>query len=264
MTVGLSRACLETLSALVVEFGLGMWLNLYAQVPSADQHAGVTQQIKNGPLSLTVHAGVGAVLFVAALVVLIMAVRARGARVIVLAVVGLGAIGGAAAAGELFVRDQQSKMSLAMAALTGIALLCYIYLQTLANAARMTQASPRRDDPAEPAPYLPRRPGVPRPRPAATTGPTAGWPDSRQGAPAGQYQSGYERPTRGQSRPPWETETSAQPVYPTTGSGAQPAYPPPGPPRARPSRNHPQQDWSGNNQQPRRRNSDDFGYPEQR
>ena len=111
MAVGLSRACLVTLSALVVEFALGMWLNLYAQVSSADQHAGVTQQIKNGPLSLTVHAGVGAVLLVAALVVLIMAVRARGARVIVLAVVGLGAIGGAAAAGELFVRDQQSKMS---------------------------------------------------------------------------------------------------------------------------------------------------------
>lgn len=264
MTVGLSRACLVTLSALVVEFGLGMWLNLYAQVPSADQHAGVTQQIKNGPLPLTVHAGVGAVLLVAALTVLVMAVRARGARVIVLAVVGLGAIGGAAAAGELFVRDQQSKMSLAMAALTGLALLCYIYLQNLTSAARIAQANPRRDEPAEPAPHLPRRPGVPRPRPAATTGATAGWPDSRQGAPAGQYQSGYERPARGQSRPPWETETSAQPIYPTATSGAQPAYPPTGPPRARPRRNQPQQDWSANNRQPRRRNSDDFGYPEQR
>jgi hypothetical protein len=261
--VGLSRACLVTLSALVVEFGLGMWLNLYAQVPSADRHAGVTQQIKNGPLSLTVHAGVGAVLLVAALAVLITAVRARGAREIVLAVVGLGAIGGAAVAGELFVRDQQSKMSLAMAALTGLALLCYIYLQTLTSAARTAQANPRRDDPAEPAPHLPRRPGVPRPRPAATTGPTADWPDSRQGAPVRRYQSGYERPTRGQSRPPWEIETSAQPIYPTTTSGAQPAYPPTRPPRTRPGRNLPQQDWPANNRQPRRRDSDDFGYPEQ-
>jgi len=70
---------------------------------------------------------------------------------------------------------------------------------------------------------------------------TAGWPDSRQGgAPVGQYQSGYQRPTRGQSRPPWETETSVQPIC------------------------LPQQDWPENNRQPRRRNSDDFGYPEQR
>lgn len=39
-TAGLGRACLATLIALVAQFGLGMWLNLYVAVPSSDQHAG--------------------------------------------------------------------------------------------------------------------------------------------------------------------------------------------------------------------------------
>jgi hypothetical protein len=155
---GLRRTCLATLIALVAQFGLGMWLNLYVQVPAADQHAGITQEIKNGPLLLTVHALVGTYLIGAAILLLVKAIRVRSRKVILPACAGLGAIFGAFIAGELFVKNGESTASLWMALLTGISLLCYIYLQALISAARMALTRPRRDDWAEPAPRLPKRP----------------------------------------------------------------------------------------------------------
>ena len=53
-----------------------------------------------------------------------------------LAAAGLTAIGGAFAAGEIFVRNGQSSASLAMAILTGVALLCYVGTLALATAAQ--------------------------------------------------------------------------------------------------------------------------------
>jgi hypothetical protein len=119
---GLGRACLAALIALVTQFGLGMWLNLYVTVPSSDQHAGIVQEITNGPLTLTVHALLGTFLIVAAIVLLIRAGRTRDTMAAALTAAGLGAILGAFAAGELFVRHGKSGASLWMAVLTGIAL----------------------------------------------------------------------------------------------------------------------------------------------
>jgi hypothetical protein len=171
---GLRRTCLATLIALVAQFGLGMWLNLYVQVPAADAHAGITQEIKNGPLLLTVHALVGTYLIGAAILLLVKAIRVRSRKVILPACAGLGAIFGAFVAGELFVKNGASKASLWMALLTGISLLCYIYLQALIGAARVALTRPRRDYRAEPAPRLPRRP-TPAPR-RPVSGPQPAYP----------------------------------------------------------------------------------------
>jgi hypothetical protein len=54
----------------------------------------------------------------------------------VLAAAGLTAIGGAFASGEIFVRNGQSAASLAMALLTGVALLCYIGALTWVSTGR--------------------------------------------------------------------------------------------------------------------------------
>ena len=142
-TAGLGRACLATLIALVAQFGLGMWLNLYVPVPSSDQHAGIVQEITNGPLALSIHALLGTFLIVAAIVLLIRAVRTRHPVAAALTATGLGAILGAFAAGELFVRNGKSSASLWMAVLTGIALLCYISVQALVSTARMPIAHTR-------------------------------------------------------------------------------------------------------------------------
>lgn len=52
------------------------------------------------------------------------AVGTRNRLLVVLATAGLTAIGGAFGAGEVFVKNGQSSASLAMAVLTGVALLC--------------------------------------------------------------------------------------------------------------------------------------------
>jgi len=123
---GVRQVSLAALIMLVVQYGLGIILNLYIAVPAADAHAGLTQEIANGPLMLTLHAVLGLALIGAALVLLIRAVRLEDRVTAVLAAAGLTAIGGAFASGEIFVRNGQNGASLAMALLTGLALLCYI------------------------------------------------------------------------------------------------------------------------------------------
>jgi hypothetical protein len=123
---GLRRVALAALIMLVVQYGLGIILNLYIPVPAPDAHAGLTQEIASGPAMLTVHALLGLGLIGAALLLLVRAVRLEDRVIAVLAAAGLTAIGGAFASGEIFVRNGQSGASLAMALLTGVALLCYI------------------------------------------------------------------------------------------------------------------------------------------
>jgi hypothetical protein len=123
---GVRRVSLAALVMLVVQYGLGIILNLYVAVPASDAHGGLMQEIASGPLMLTLHALLGLALIGAALVLLIRAVRLQDRMIAVLAATGLTAIGGAFASGEIFVRNGQSGASLAMALLTGVALLCYI------------------------------------------------------------------------------------------------------------------------------------------
>jgi hypothetical protein len=123
---GLRRVALAALVMLVVQYGLGIILNLYIAVPASDAHAGIMQEIASGPAMLTFHALLGLGLIGAALLLLVKAVRLEDRVIAVLAAAGLTAIGGAFASGEIFVRNGQSGASLAMALLTGVALLCYI------------------------------------------------------------------------------------------------------------------------------------------
>jgi hypothetical protein len=123
---GVRRVSLAALVMLVIQYGLGIILNLYIAVPASDAHAGLMQEIASGPLMLTLHALLGLALIGAALVLLVRAVRLQDRVIAVLAAAGLTAIGGAFASGEIFVRNGQSGASLAMALLTGVALLCYI------------------------------------------------------------------------------------------------------------------------------------------
>ena len=123
---GLRRISLAALIMLVVQYGLGIILNLYIAVPASDAHAGIMQEIASGPAMLTLHALLGLGLIGAGIVLLVRAVRLEDRVIAVLAAAGLTAIGGAFASGEIFVHNGQSGASLAMALLTGVALLCYI------------------------------------------------------------------------------------------------------------------------------------------
>jgi hypothetical protein len=224
----LRSACLTTLIALVAEFGLGMWLNIYVPVPPADQHAGIVREIANGPLLLTTHILVGVFLIGAAIVLLVRAVNVGLTKVVVLASVSLAAVLGAFGAGDFFARDGESRTSFWMALLTGVALLCCICVQALTAGADLAPALEPEPEPAARAPY--RRAAVP-PQPAHAANPPApGWPDPRRPDGMGRHRPGYGR---------------GAPAYREAPSGPQPvpmprprgAYPP-----AVPRRNLPRQD----------------------
>jgi hypothetical protein len=124
------RASFGALVMLIVQFAIGIVVNLYVSLPAADRHSGLLAAIgrafSNGPAALAVHAGLGLLLLLAAVAVVVRSAMARHVPVIVTSIVGLLAILAAAANGASFVGDGgQSNASLAMALATAVAMLCY-------------------------------------------------------------------------------------------------------------------------------------------
>jgi hypothetical protein len=127
-TAGLARVrrgSLAVLVLIVVEFGIGMYVNLYATIPRADHGHSVGSAIANGPATLSIHAVIGLLLGLGAIAVLGQAVITRHLAVIVLSAAGLLALAIAAAAGASFTSSGQPADSMAMSVLTGVGLLCY-------------------------------------------------------------------------------------------------------------------------------------------
>jgi len=122
---GLRRAGFAAFVMLVVQFALGIYVNLYVTVPSADHGHGVGQAIANGPAGLTLHVVLGLLLILAALGFLVRAILARHSALIVAAVLGLIAMIGAAASGSAFTGSGRDGASMAMAALAAVGMLCY-------------------------------------------------------------------------------------------------------------------------------------------
>jgi hypothetical protein len=115
---------------LLVQYGLGMGVNLYAEVPAADHGTGlvaaVGRALTSQPAVLATHTAVGLLMLVAGITVLVRAIRARHRGAIAASAAGLAAIIAAAFSGAAFVSSEQAGASMAMAVLTGVALLCYL------------------------------------------------------------------------------------------------------------------------------------------
>jgi hypothetical protein len=142
---GLRRVSVVALIMLVVQYGLGMIVNFYVEVPAADGHGGIFTEIATAPLPLTLHALLGVSLAGTAILAVSRAMRMRDRLLSVLAAAGLAAIVGAFVAGEMFVKNGQDSLSFAMAMLTGAALLCYV--ATLALTAGTWRAQERETQP---------------------------------------------------------------------------------------------------------------------
>ena len=125
----LRRISLGTPACLLIQYGLGMIVNLYVSVPARDHGPGmltaVGRALANGPAALTVHATLGLLLILGAVNLVIRAIVLRLRLVAWLSAAALLAIVGAAASGAAFVGSGADGDSLAMALLTGVALLCY-------------------------------------------------------------------------------------------------------------------------------------------
>jgi hypothetical protein len=133
---GLRWICLVALIGLVIQFALGIIVNLYVAVPAADAHASWLQEITTAPAFLTVHVVVGLLLLAAAGILLLRAIALRDMLLLILTVAGLAALIGAFVSGEVFVKNGQSSASLSMSIGTSVALACYISLQSILSGTR--------------------------------------------------------------------------------------------------------------------------------
>src|SRR5258706_16211171 len=115
---------------LIIQFAVGTVVNLYETVPKADKGSGfltaVGRALSGGPAGLAAHAGLGLLIFLAAVALLVRAVIARHRAAIGFSVVALLAIITAAVNGARFVSDGgRASASLTMALATAVAMLCY-------------------------------------------------------------------------------------------------------------------------------------------
>ncbi len=117
---GLRGNCMGAAVLLIVEFGLGMGVNLYVTLPAHKAFFGTVF----GSATLAAHAIVALILLGAAIGALIRAVRAG--RAVAFTSVGLAAILVAAFAGASFAGSQGNGASLGMALATAVAMFCYL------------------------------------------------------------------------------------------------------------------------------------------
>lgn len=112
--------CMGAAVLLIIEFALGISVNLYVAVPPGKSF--LSEVFSSAVLGA--HAVISLLLLGAAIGALVRAIRAR--RLIVPASVGLAAIIAAGISGATFVGSQTNGASLSMALATAVAMFCYL------------------------------------------------------------------------------------------------------------------------------------------
>ena len=112
--------CMGAAVLLIVQFGLGIGLNLYVTLPSGESFFGTV----SSSWVLVAHAIVALALLGAAIGALVRAIRVR--RAVAFTAAGLAAILVAAGAGASFAGSQSDGASLTMALATAVAMFCYL------------------------------------------------------------------------------------------------------------------------------------------
>lgn len=119
-TARLRSASMGLLTMLVIQFALGVGVNLYI----TPAKGGVSEAFSNGPL-LALHSVLGLLLIIAAVDLMIRAILTRHRAVVVASAIGLIAILGAAFNGIGFLKNGRTGPSLGMALAACVAMLCY-------------------------------------------------------------------------------------------------------------------------------------------
>jgi hypothetical protein len=134
--VDLRANCLAAVVMLLLEFGLGIWVNLYGRLPGSDQgrstFAAFGHAVADGPVGLSLHALLGTLLLVTSIGAVVRAVRTGRRPIVALNGVALLAVLAAWGSGAKFVGDMTNSASLTMAMATGVSLLCYSVVLFLA------------------------------------------------------------------------------------------------------------------------------------
>lgn len=112
--------CLGAAALLIIQFGLGMTVNLYVALPRGESFFPVVF----GAAPLAAHAVLALLLLGAAVGALARAIRCRTA--IPLTALGLASVLAAGGAGASFAIGQSDGASLGMALATAVAMFCYL------------------------------------------------------------------------------------------------------------------------------------------
>jgi hypothetical protein len=132
---------------LLIEFGLGISVNLFAKLPGSDHGKSVLpafgSAVTGGPVLLALHALLGIFLLAGGIAALVRAIRIRRPLWLGLTSVALLSIVVAWISGSRFVGSMDDGASLAMALATAVSILCYVlilFLVTTAETAGEPQA----------------------------------------------------------------------------------------------------------------------------
>jgi hypothetical protein len=140
---GLRANALAGLIMILVEYSLGISVNLYSTLPTGDSgksgFAGLGAAIGNGPLLVTLHALLGTLLLGTGVAAVVRAARLRARGLIALSGGALLATLVAWASGSEFIGHQDNGASLAMALAAAVAMLCYALIVFM-----LGSAGPRR------------------------------------------------------------------------------------------------------------------------
>jgi len=122
------RTSMGMVVALLIQYALGMVVNLYVTVPARDQGGGtltaIGRALSGGPAALAIHAGLGLLILLGTISLVVRSVLSRRRALIWLSAVTLLAVLGAASSGASFVNSGNDGASLGMALATGVALAC--------------------------------------------------------------------------------------------------------------------------------------------
>lgn len=131
-TVGLRANALAAVVMLVLEYWLGMWMNLDGHVPNADHGVGFwaafLDAITRGPVGLALHALLGTLIIITSIGLAVRSITSKRWSWSALALVALLSVLLAWLSGVRFVSSGDSGPSFLMALLTGVALLCDVLI----------------------------------------------------------------------------------------------------------------------------------------
>ncbi|HWD69872.1 MAG TPA: hypothetical protein VG293_06725 [Solirubrobacteraceae bacterium] len=126
---GLRANALAGLVMLLIEYSLGISVNLYSKLPTSDAgkplFAGLGAAVGNGPFLLAFHAVLGTLLLLTGVAAVVRASRLGARHLIALSAGALVATLVAWLSGSEFVGHMKNSASLTMALAAAVAILCY-------------------------------------------------------------------------------------------------------------------------------------------
>lgn len=141
---GLRGNSLAAVVMLLIQYCLGISVNLYSTLPASDHgkslFAGFTSAVGDGPLLLSLHALLGTLLLLTASAALVRSLRLAVTAPIALTALALLAITIAWLAGSQFVGHMKNGASLTMAFAAAVAILCYAIVIFLTGSSRRSPA----------------------------------------------------------------------------------------------------------------------------